>query len=189
MGLVSILLFSALISSCSHIRPKTDLTCNGIDWWEAGRTDGVIGLPLSKLQEYKNRCENAEPTSGGATTVAKWSTYEDLYKNGREAGLVDYCTPQQGVSAGRAGLAYDNVCPENLEHAFISAYAMGARIRALENQDIDLEMRIDGLVRLLDSNQAGSAVRAQLDQLRDRRAQISDEISKLESPPNKSVKR
>lgn len=167
----------ASIIGCSH-QQKTnpaDVACAGIDWWEVGRTDGVSGHAVYKLDDHKRRCNTGE----NPVDI-------DLYLNGRDAGLIDYCTPQQGFSAGHSGQLYENVCPLNLEPAFKRAYDTGARLAALESQDIDLEARIANLSRLLSQSQAGSAVRTQLEQLRGRRAELISEISKIENTSGQS---
>ncbi|MEK7356664.1 MAG: DUF2799 domain-containing protein [Bdellovibrionota bacterium] len=166
----TVLLASACLG-CAH-RPavtKTAATCVGIDWWETGRTDGVSGHAVFKLDEHKRRCSDTE------TPVDV-----DLYLNGRDAGLIDFCTPQQGFAAGHSGANYENVCPLHLEPAFLRAFETGARLSALESQDLDLESRIDNLTRLLRTQQAGTAVRSQLEQLRSQRAELVSEMSKLE---------
>jgi hypothetical protein len=162
----------ASLAGCSHLEKSepTDLACAGIDWWEVGRTDGVSGHAVYKLDDYKRRCNTGEHPVD-----------IDLYLNGRDAGLTDFCTPSQGFAAGHAGRNYENVCPLNLEPAFKRAYDTGVRLSQLESQDVDLEARIANLTRLLSENQAGPAVRAQLDQLRGRRAELISEISKLET--------
>lgn len=166
---------AALVSGCTH-KPKstpTEIACAGIDWWEAGRTDGVAGHSIFKLDDHKRRCGEAVDS--------------DLYLNGRDAGLIDFCTPQQAFSSGRAGLPYENVCPANVEPDFLRSYQLGARLHALESQDLDLEARITHLTRLLGEQQGGSAVRAQLEQLRSRRAELISEMSKLEKASGPST--
>ncbi|MES2962641.1 MAG: DUF2799 domain-containing protein [Bdellovibrionota bacterium] len=163
-------LFVIGLASCSH-QSKTAVAdaCAGIDWWETGRTDGVSGHSTFRLDDHKRRCNSGESPVD-----------VDLYLNGRDAGLIDFCTPQQGFSAGRSGANYENVCPLHLEETFLRSYDAGVRLSKLENQDTELESRIANLSRLLSNQQAGPAVRAQVDQLRGRRAELISEISKLE---------
>lgn len=110
---------AAVAMGCAHETVHVvESPCAGIDWWEVGRTDGVSGEPLEKsLRESQVRCPNVDV---------------DLFKNGHEAGLVEYCSPAQGLAAGRSGLAYENSCPPHLERAFLEKYQEGRRIQRME---------------------------------------------------------
>lgn len=144
--------------------------CANLDWFEIGRVDGSLGTQTARSKEYESRCEHtAHPFDS------------DLYTNGRNAGLVEYCTATSGFEAGRNNATYEKVCPDHLEKAFLENYELGARVRNLESENADLQSRIDNLVRLLAPNQPGSSVRAQIDQLRDARVQNETEIDTLES--------
>lgn len=112
----------ALLSfaSCSHVLAAREDTCTAVDWWEAGRTDGAQGLPLAQaLAETQRRCNGR-------------SVNLDEFENGHDAGLVDYCTPAQGLALGRNGAQYQHACPSYLEAPFLAQYQMGLRMRALE---------------------------------------------------------
>ncbi len=145
-------------------------TCKNIDWFEVGRTDGSVGAKLAKSREYSDRCQLSPSPFDG-----------ELYANGRNAGLVEYCTATIGFESGRNGSTYEGVCPDHLERAFLENYEVGQRVRQLESENSDLQSRIDDLVRLLAPNQPGSSVRAQIDQLRARRVQNETEIDSLEN--------
>jgi Protein of unknown function (DUF2799) len=161
----------ALLSACTSAPKREDSRCAGIDWWEMGRTDGVAGLTLEKgLAEHAPTCQDSQ------FPVAK-----DLYENGRDAGLIDYCAPQQGLAAGHAGATYEGVCPAYLEAEFLAQYKVGQRLHALESEDNELESRIENLLSLLSKTQTGSALRSQIEELKTRRANLDVEISKLES--------
>lgn len=162
--------FLSALSGCTTQIVRVEPTCVGIDWWEVGRTDGVAGLPATKVNEYRSKCDvTANPVN------------IDLYNNGREAGLVDYCTHAQGFAAGRTAQSYEKVCPENLEKSFLDGFKTGSRVRTLESENDELRSRIENLTRLLSGGISGSAVKAQIDQLKDRRAKIETEITVMES--------
>jgi hypothetical protein len=165
---ILILMALTLVSAgCTHLQlTKPEPTCNTVDWWEAGRTDGVAGLPVDRLKSYD--CP-ANPSQ------------VDLYTNGREAGLVDYCSPAQALANGRAGNPYLHVCPENLEPAFLTNYKTGQRIRQLEVENSDLQARIENLVHLMSESKRANNLKNQVETLRTRRAQNSGEIVDLES--------
>jgi hypothetical protein len=168
------LLFAAALSGCASVAvdssPIAKSPCTNVDWYEAGRSDGVLGYSLAKLEHYQSLCN-------GSSSPVK----SELYTNGRDAGLIDFCSPTGGLEAGRGSVPYEKVCPENLEPAFLSNYGLGLRIHALESESEDLEARIDNLVGLVSPSMNGGSVRAQIDQLKARQSKINSEISSLES--------
>jgi hypothetical protein len=112
------------LTACTHAPVREDQSCTGVDWWEAGRTDGVAGLPLAQsLKESNARCD-----------ASKHPVDLEAFENGHDAGLVDYCTPAQGLALGRSGLAYENACPAYLEGPFLQQYRIGEKLRASETQ-------------------------------------------------------
>jgi hypothetical protein len=117
LGALSLLVFTG----CSHIIAKSEPVCRGVDWWEAGRTEGVAGVPFDEaLDESKQRCQ-------GQIDL-------EAFENGHDAGLVDFCTPSQGLALGRNGQPYLHTCPSFLEGAFMENYEAGRRLRSLESQ-------------------------------------------------------
>lgn len=113
--------FVVLMAGCSHIVAKSEPVCRGVDWWEAGRTEGVAGVPIREaLDDSKQRCE-------GQIDL-------DAFANGHDAGLIDFCTPSQGLALGRSGRPYQHTCPSFLEGPFLQSYETGLRLRSLESQ-------------------------------------------------------
>lgn len=154
--------------------------CAYIDWFETGRGDGLAGLPASKLGTYQERC-NQTP----------YPVKTDQYLTGRETGLVDFCSPTGGLEAGRRLQAYEKVCPENLEAAFLSQYELGRKIHDLESDRSELEDRIANLRQLMPASmspeaQAGSSIRAQIDQLKARQAKINQDLNSLENKASRT---
>jgi hypothetical protein len=121
MRFLTVLFSLLMLNGCSHIVAKQEPICTGVDWWEAGRTEGVAGVPFKDaLHETRQRCE-------GKVDV-------DAFENGHQAGLIDFCTPAQGLALGRNGLPYDHACPSFLESAFLRNYEAGLKLRSLESQ-------------------------------------------------------
>jgi hypothetical protein len=160
--------------------------CANFDWYEAGRTDGASGIPISHFKELQARCNG----SGAAAETA-----EILFMNGRDAGLVTYCTLQMGLELGKAGEPYEGVCPSHLESRFLSAYEIGKRIRKLEGDNMELEVRIDSIFRSLEANELQvksgpefQKMKSQLDSLKSRRASNKSEINSLEEKYGTNMK-
>lgn len=167
--LIAVVSFTGL-SACTQTLSKPQITCAHIDWYEVGRADGLQGHRFEKISEHQKRCDNSpHPVS------------VDLYTNGRELGLTEFCTPTGGVAAGRTGLSYNGVCPFHLEKAFLTNFEIGKRIRALESENADLDSKLSVLF-----TQPGpvtienTSIKTQIDQLKKRRAQIDQEIMTLE---------
>lgn len=127
-----ILTFSIAVTLTSGCATRTLITavpCQGLDWFEIGRRDGAIGKPLSGLNQHIEECANGEPPN------------TDLYVNGRNAGLVDFCTNQSGFEIGRSGTPYMAVCPEHLEKRFLPGYEQGQRVFRHEEQSASRNRR------------------------------------------------
>lgn len=166
------------LSGCSSLpvavpvlsKKPTTPSCANIDWFEVGRADGAMGAPLTKNTSYHSRCD-----------ASPYPFSMELYVNGRNAGIVEFCTNTAGFEAGRNGSPYEGVCPDFLEKSFLESYRIGQKVRELESDNTDLQGRIDDLVHLLAPNQPGSSVRAKIDELRQRRVQNETEIDSLET--------
>ncbi len=113
-----------IASGCASQRFITATPCKGLDWFEIGRRDGAIGKPVNALNQHIEECSTGEPANA------------DLYLNGRNAGLVDFCTNQSGFEVGRSGTTYMAVCPEHLEKRFLPGYEQGRRVFHQEEQQV-----------------------------------------------------
>lgn len=143
--------------------------CANIDWYEAGRSDGSAGFVANKIDVHTSRCNS--------------STHPvqiDVYSNGREAGLVEFCSATGGLEAGKRGVVYEKVCPAHLEPVFLVNYDLGTRIHNLESQNSDLTSRIDNLKSLISPKVTGGSIREQIENLRTRQAKNNSEILALE---------
>lgn len=127
-----------ILASCTESTVKPVSACRNTDWFERGRADGVAGLPANEIESHKKVC-NSTPHP----------VDEDLYGNGRNVGLLEYCTPAVGVQRGKAALPYLNVCPNYLEAKFMNGYQMGGKIRILEFQNSLVEKRMQVLAQKL----------------------------------------
>ena len=108
----------------------------------------------------------------------------ELYSNGHDVGLLEYCTTKVGLDMGKDGKAYGHVCPEYLEAGFLRGYDLGTKIRRLELENTEVE---DRMLEASGENSASESRPAsdprseiELEQLRKRRSQIDNEINDLE---------
>lgn len=147
------------------------LACEQRDWYETGRRDGSQGSALDRLTKYKKEC-------GGDFA----STWETLYTNGRNAGLVEYCSPETSYELGRMGITYQYVCPSTMETAFLSGYQRGQSARKLEIENQKIDAEIDSLLSRLNREQSRHSRRelaSELDQLRKLRSKNEKDLNKI----------
>ena len=158
-----------MISACAGRNEKAG--CDQRDWYETGRRDGSQGATLDRMDAYKKEC-----------TAQFNSNSETMYTNGRNAGLVEYCAPDNSYELGRMGLSYMYVCPSTTENAFLIGYRRGQSARKLEIENQKLDSEIDTLLSKLnqeESNYARREIAGELAQLRKLRAQKEKDLNKV----------
>jgi hypothetical protein len=96
--------------------------CELADWQAVGYEDGTRGRSTDNFGSYRKNC-------------AKHEVAPDFqaYRNGRDAGLREYCQPERGFREGSRGATYAGVCPASLENDFLSAYYDGRTLYELQS--------------------------------------------------------
>lgn len=113
-------LLGLLASGCASMNEDE---CRVADWRAVGYEDGVSGRPASHIGERREACADY----GLAPDFA-------AYRQGRNEGLREYCTPASGYRLGLNGRAFKAVCPSELQGDFREAYKSGHEIyRAAAN--------------------------------------------------------
>jgi hypothetical protein len=107
-----------VLAGCGSMSKNECLT---VDWRTVGYEDGVAGYSGDRIGQHRKAC-------------AKYgvSTDLELYQQGRERGLREFCTPVNGYRIGSQGGGYAGVCPENLEPAFLTAFNSGHQLYSLQ---------------------------------------------------------
>ena len=133
--IISLVVTVAFLSSCASMSEQECLSAN---WLDQGFRDGRNGQPLRRFEEHRQAC-------------AKVGVRPDqrLYLQGREQGIVHYCTSENAFEEGRLGRQYRNACPAHLEHGFLRAYEQGKlvydaeqRIEKLHSESKQLEQKL-----------------------------------------------
>lgn len=88
--------------------------CLTANWFDQGYKDGRQGYPAARVADHYEACAGV----GVTPDIAQ-------YRKGHNQGIVQYCTPANGVAAGRAGRPYRNACPARLEGQFLMYYRQG----------------------------------------------------------------
>lgn len=157
------------LAACASKQEK--ITCAQRDWYEVGRRDGAQGATLDRLLQYKRECGSQFQTG-----------FETIYVNGRNAGLVEYCAPENAFELGRMGLSYMYVCPSTMEPQFLTAYRKGQQTRHLQLRKKDLDAQIETLTNQILQTHAGSfdnrKLQDELTDLKQQRAQNEQALDK-----------
>lgn len=155
-----------MLGCASYLKRKQ---CEGINWFEHGKAIAMQGKYLN-ADSMVNECRKVEAEmqetqldlgfkSGRQTYCSPNHAYSvgkdgDLYPRElcegpqvnilaaeHKKGINDYCKKTNGYKAGASGKKYGNVCPQEMENAFLGEYRKG-RIKYVEtmiennNQDI-----------------------------------------------------
>lgn len=140
-------LLTATLCGCATLSKEE---CLNADWRMIGQQDGARGKPATQLDKHAAACEKAQVTPEAAA-----------YEAGRTAGLLDYCTPSGGYSAGLTIYDYQNVCPAPLEAAFLVQYRNARMIRESRAEVDRLQNQIDAQEYTLSNDKASAQARSQ----------------------------
>jgi hypothetical protein len=95
--------------------------CRATEWSSYGQNDGILGVAATDRAEKFADCA----ALGYPADIA-------AYQAGRAEGLRTYCTLENGYEAGYAGRRYRNVCPPEMEPAFLQGYEQGTKERPVD---------------------------------------------------------
>ena len=109
-----VVVLGLLVGGCASMDEDE---CRIADWRTIGYEDGVNGRSASHIGERREAC-------------AEYGVRPDLaaYREGREEGLREYCSPASGYRLGRGGGSPTAVCPADLAGDFGDAYKTGREI-------------------------------------------------------------
>jgi hypothetical protein len=96
--------------------------CELADWRAVGYEDGAQGRSTGRFGTYRKGC-------------AEHAVAPDFqaYQSGREAGLREYCRPENGFREGARGVNYAGICPTDLEVAFHDRYLDGQTLYKMQS--------------------------------------------------------
>tara|TARA_R110002096_G_scaffold416576_3_gene619560 strand:+ start:4771 stop:5346 length:576 start_codon:yes stop_codon:yes gene_type:complete len=114
--------------------------CLVADWRTIGYQDGSQGRSEQWLERRGEACAEF----GVAPNMEE-------YLGGRVQGLSAFCQPRRGFDMGLRGNRYDNVCPQNLEGAFLYAYQDGRGLRDRRANVNAIEQELNDTIGELDA--------------------------------------
>lgn len=109
-GLIAIMLISTL-AACATINKQDCLQGN---WQATGFKDGTAGRTTDRFPLHVKACAKHGVTAN-----------EPRYLTGYQAGVENYCQPQNGIKQGIQYHDYRGICPAELESAFLQQYLLG----------------------------------------------------------------
>ncbi len=141
------LMAGLLATGCATLNESE---CRNADWRTIGFEDGARGASASRIGEHREACAD----HGIAPDLA-------AYRQGRNEGLRQYCRAQNGFRLGERGVAYNGVCPADVEAEFQAAYEAGkrlhdasSRVRYTQSRIRNKELQLSQLKRTRQSKQA-----------------------------------
>lgn len=146
--------------------------CRTANWGEQGMRDALDGHPRSRLQDIHEACAEA-----GVTPI------DALYWNGWNAGIVRFCTPENGARWGRDGRSYRHSCPPQIEAGFLDRYQAGRRVYDAEQalQRLQGEQdRLQSQLRSAKDDARRQQLRGQMRDLDRRIAGARDDLSRAD---------
>lgn len=171
-SILALAILLLVLTSCAT--PLSErFSCGNSDWYEIGRRDGSSGASAERFHTYRAQCgDRLDPQS------------EDMYRNGRNAGLVEFCTATNAFELGRMNIRYNAVCPPQMEHPFLQAYEKGQRAHELELVNKKLSVRIEQIAQALTENRTIASDQKQelaheLENLKQQRVQNEEELNKM----------
>lgn len=122
-ALIGYLAVFALLLGLSGCASMDREQCQVADWRLVGYQDGVLGKTAARIGEYSKDC-------AGYAVVPDL----DAWRAGRDEGLLQYCTQDNGFRLGQAGRGYNSVCPPPGDTAFRNGYQDGRAIYLARSQ-------------------------------------------------------
>lgn len=184
-----VIALGVLVSGCASMDEDE---CRTADWWAIGYEDGVKGVASSYIAERRVACADHGVTPDLAA-----------YREGRNEGLREYCTPASGFRLGRKGRALTAVCPSELEGDFRDAYKSGREIyqaasvvrktsstlerrkRELSDVRASLTSKTSELIVPSTATERRIELLVEIQELSSRKQKLQDEISRLSTELNR----
>lgn len=117
MKIVNVLAISIIMTSCATLS-KTE--CQIADWYQIGLNDGRYGYDWSRLASHTKACAKVNITPN-----------QTLWEQGRQEGLLSYCTVNNAYRIGLKGSYINQVCPTALAQELGQANLYGRRVNQL----------------------------------------------------------
>lgn len=142
------------LAGCASMSPSDCLTAN---WGDQGYKDARMGLAPTRIMEHRKACAEVGVIPDTA-----------FYRQGWDQGVLEYCTPANAVTQGRAGRPYRSICPPQLEGPFVYWHQLGMNVYQAQRRVDDLDRQLTQTRRQIDKEDDAKkrrALRHRLDRL------------------------
>ncbi len=127
------------LPACNHL----DSNCLEINWYELGRQDSTRGL--KRRVSFEQRRE--------VCPVDSDSIYAKAYKNGFDAGLMEYCSFKTGYIYSLSQMDQEvSACPKTLKKEFVKGYEIGSYMKQIQSLQKEIQEKIQSLNKRLEEN-------------------------------------
>ncbi len=130
------------LSGCASMNKDE---CMSANWRDIGLEDGMKGETRMRLGDHRKACAEYRVTPDSKS-----------YYEGYDQGLRGYCTPEKGRSLGEQGMYYHQVCPPDLEPAFLVQFNYGKDLyksqQDVDNTKREINKKEDSLKKENDAN-------------------------------------
>ncbi|WP_208347549.1 DUF2799 domain-containing protein [Pseudaestuariivita rosea] len=127
-------LFSFFLIVLSGCETMTNKECMRADWYGIGLSDGQSGRYSDYLDNHAKACGDI----GIVPNQQKWLV-------GRQAGLQQYCTPENAFKIGRRGDSINKVCSPEQHSKMFQPFYVGKQIYDFEWRINSLEYELERL--------------------------------------------
>lgn len=167
--LIALPAWLALAGGCAVI---SENECQAGLWYERGIEDGARGRSQATVYQIAQKCHEY----GVRTDTEAWL-------RGHEAGIEQFCTPENGFVVGRRGHNYEGVCTGPTADLFLANYERGLAVyqaeqqyAALERQYYEAEREIARIEHALEETESKDEAKS----LRSQRRSLLREMRHLE---------
>nr|WP_010130212.1 DUF2799 domain-containing protein [Microbulbifer agarilyticus] len=175
IALIALPAWILLGSGCAVI---SESECQAGLWYERGLEDGARGRSQATVYKIAQKCHEY----GVRTDTNAWM-------QGHEAGVEQYCTPENGFVVGRRGRDYEGVCTGPTADLFLVNYERGLAVYQAEQQynalvdryeDAEREIyRIEEALEKAETKEEARALRSQRRSLRREMRHLEGEMMRF----------
>lgn len=127
---IAFCLLLAGLTACSGMSVEE---CETADWRALGYADGANGQTMQRAGQRGSECSKHG-----------FAMNHELYNEGRQQGLVSFCTVSKAYSLGESGAAYTGVCIDHDQDAFLQAYERGLELHRFVAAVSTAQVELDG---------------------------------------------
>ncbi len=170
LRLAAALLLMLTLGGCASL---TESQCRDAAWSDIGFRDGRNGKVADRIADHTAACREygIDPD-------------RSAYFQGRDEGLVQYCTRHNGFVVGSADESYEGVCASLDEQEFLVGFNKGQELHRARSRLDDVESEIARVDEQRAKKDLGEADRAALVErrigLERERTEADTEVARLE---------